>query len=776
MSSGAARRLAAAVGAYFALYLAWRFSSWGSASTRAWVADVFLVLPGLPTVAFFWTASRRCGERRTASAWRWLTASAVFLTATFATTLGYQVVTGAVPFPSPIDGCEIAFFAVFLVGLLRFPKRAETRAGNLRLWVDVATVVVAGGAVIWFLVLGPTVTAGGQRLLDRAVAGAYPVGDLLQIFGLTYAISRVASRSTQRALRYLAIGTLVAIVGDVTNGWALLHSNDSLRVVVDLAFVGGWSLFVLAGPAQGGQDPVESRVGGRLLRSRWAAWGDRFGLLPYFAPAVVFGLMLYAQFDHSLTDRLGMVVAAAATAVLVLLRQFLARRDLLTARNDLSYLALHDGLTGLPNRTLVLDRAEQMLARARRRQTPAAALYIDIDGFKQVNDSLGHAAGDQLLQVVGARLASVIREADTAGRIGGDEFIVLLDSPGPDASPELVAERILEVLGQPVDLDHAGGQPVSIDASIGIVVSDEGADAEGLLHTADLALYEAKNAGKNRYVLFEANMQTVARDRVLLERDLQGAVAREQLFLLYQPTFDLRDRSVTGVEALLRWRHPVRGIIEADQFVPIAERAGTIVPIGRWVLHQACAQAAAWRRRGYRVGISVNISARQFDDVSLVDDVRDALDESGLDPAELTLEVAETTLMRDPDSVADRLAAIKTLGVRVAMDDFGTGYSSLAYLRRFKVDALKIDRSFISGIAATDESAALIRTLVQLGRTLGLETLAEGIEDHAQLEQLQREHCDYGQGFFLSRPLVPDAIEPFLSRTPPRTRQLVPSG
>ncbi len=271
-------------------------------------------------------------------------------------------------------------------------------------------------------------------------------------------------------------------------------------------------------------------------------------------------------------------------------------------------------------------------------------------------------------------------------------------------------------------------------------------------------------------------MQTVARDRVMLERDLRGAVAREQLFLLYQPTFDLRDRSVTGVEALLRWRHPVRGIIEPDQFIPIAERAGTIVPIGRWVLHQACAQAAAWRRRGYRVGISVNISARQFDDVSLVDDVRDALDESGLDPAELTLEVAETTLMRDPDSVADRLAAIKTLGVRVAMDDFGTGYSSLAYLRRFKVDALKIDRSFISGIAATDESAALIRTLVQLGRTLGLETLAEGIEDHAQLEQLQREHCDYGQGFFLSRPLVPDAIEPFLSRTPPRTRQLVPSG
>ncbi len=471
-----------------------------------------------------------------------------------------------------------------------------------------------------------------------------------------------------------------------------------------------------------------------------------------------------------------MVVAAAATAVLVLLRQFIARRDLLTARNDLSYLALHDGLTGLPNRTLVLDRAEQMLARARRRQTPAAALYIDIDDFKRFNDSLGHAAGDQLLQIVGARLASVIREADTAGRISGDEFIVLLDSPGPDASPELVAERILEVLRQPVDLDRADAQPFSIDASIGISVSEEGADAEGLLHAADLALYEAKNIGKNRYVLFESNMQTVARDRVMLEQDLRCAVAREQLFLLYQPTFDLRDRSVTGVEALLRWRHPVRGIIEPDQFVPIAERAGTIVPIGRWVLHRACAQAAAWRRRGYGVGISVNISARQLDDASLVADVRDALDESGLDPAELTLEVAETTLMRDPDSIAERLAAIKTLGVRVAMDDFGTGYSSLAYLRRFKVDALKIDRSFISGIAATDESAALIRTLVQLGKSLGLETLAEGIEDHAQLEQLQREQCDYGQGFFLARPLAPDAIESFLSRTPTRTRQLVPSG
>ena len=436
------------------------------------------------------------------------------------------------------------------------------------------------------------------------------------------------------------------------------------------------------------------------------------------------------------------------------------------AEQALAHQALHDGLTGLPNRTLVVDRAEQMLARARREQTPVAALFLDIDGFKNINDAFGHAAGDRLLKAVAARLLSVVREGDTVGRLSGDEFMILLDSPKFAAGPELVAERILEVLAQPTSVGENDEARCSITASIGIAVADTENDADALLRAADLALYQAKEAGKNRYMLFESRMQTVARDRLLLEMDVSQALANDQLFLVYQPTFDLRNETVTGVEALLRWRHPERGLIAPDEFIPIAETTGSILAIGRWVLKRACLQAAAWQRPDRRVAIAVNVSGRQLERDDIVDDVRDALLESQLDPVLLTLEITESTLMHDPEAATQRLRELKRLGVRVAIDDFGTGYSSLAYLRQFPVDALKIDRSFIQGIAESTESAALIHTLVQLGKTLGLDTLGEGIEQGTQLRALQHEQCDYGQGFLLARPLELEAIEQFLETVP----------
>jgi diguanylate cyclase (GGDEF)-like protein len=439
---------------------------------------------------------------------------------------------------------------------------------------------------------------------------------------------------------------------------------------------------------------------------------------------------------------------------------------------QLRHQALHDALTGLPNRVLALDRAEQMLARARRQNLPVAALYVDVDGFKHVNDTFGHAAGDQLLRIVAQRLASVVREGDTAARLGGDEFVVLVEGASLNAGPELVAERVLEVLRQPYDMNGEIGRAHRLTASIGIAYGLR-ESADELLRDADLALYEAKAAGKNCQVLFEAGMQTAAENRLALELDLAGALTREELFLLYQPTFDLESERVIGVEALLRWQHPTRGVIAPDEFVPLAEENRQIVPIGRWVLHEACRQAAAWHSHGEHIGMAVNVSGRQLDHDTLIDDVRGALQESGLEPQALTLEITETALMRDAEATARRLRELKRLGVRIAIDDFGTGYSSLAYLRQFPVDALKIDRSFIGGIAASKESAALIHTLVQLGKTLELETLAEGIEDQVQLETLQREHCDHGQGFLFSRPLAVDAIEDFVhgntqaaSRTP----------
>jgi diguanylate cyclase (GGDEF)-like protein/PAS domain S-box-containing protein len=431
----------------------------------------------------------------------------------------------------------------------------------------------------------------------------------------------------------------------------------------------------------------------------------------------------------------------------------------------LRHQAFHDALTGLPNRVLARDRAEQMLARARRQRLPVAALYVDLDGFKLVNDSLGHAAGDELLQIVATRLREVVREGDTAARLGGDEFVVLVEGATLAAGPELVAERILEILRQPVELTVEAGRHFSVTASIGIATGER-ESADELLRDADLALYEAKAEGRNGYALFSSGMQTVAQDRLSLEMDLSEALEREQFFLLYQPTFDLQSESTTGFEALLRWRHPKRGVVSPEEFIPIAEHSGLIVPIGAWVLGEACRQAAAWHEHGHPVGMSVNVSAVQLDSDALLDEVQHALEGSGLDPAALTLEVTETTLMRDAKATAKRLHALKRLGVRIAIDDFGTGYSSLAYLRQFRADALKIDRSFISSIATSNESSALIHTLVQLGKTLNIETLAEGIEDSSQLKTLQREQCDRGQGFLYARPLDPAAAQAFLESKP----------
>jgi EAL domain-containing protein (putative c-di-GMP-specific phosphodiesterase class I) len=306
-----------------------------------------------------------------------------------------------------------------------------------------------------------------------------------------------------------------------------------------------------------------------------------------------------------------------------------------------------------------------------------------------------------------------------------------------------------------------GERQLSLTASVGIA-SGLRESAEELLRDADVALYEAKAAGRNRYVVFQSMMQTALQDRLTIEFDLGEALAGEQLFLQYQPTFDLKSEAVIGVEALIRWQHPTRGTVQPVEFIPIAEESGLIVPIGRWVLQEACRQAAIWHRQGHHLGMAVNVSARQLDADELIDDVCEALSSSGLEAEQLTLEVTETALMRDPQATAKRLLRLKALGVRIAIDDFGTGYSSLAYLRQFPADALKIDRAFISDIAASRQSTALVHTLVQLGKALGIETLAEGIEDRDQLKTLQREHCDQGQGFLFSRPLDVAAVEAFL--------------
>ena len=439
----------------------------------------------------------------------------------------------------------------------------------------------------------------------------------------------------------------------------------------------------------------------------------------------------------------------------------------LTRRGDeLAFLATHDGLTGLPNRTLILDRIEQMLARSRRSQSPVAALFVDIDNFKSINDTLGHAVGDELLRAVAARLQGVVRDIDALGRLGGDEFVVIAEELSLAAGPELIAARLLDALAQPFNLGADKQTRVTVAASIGIAAADgastDGASADELLREADIAMYRAKWDGKNRYAVFETGMQDTLQQRMELEMDLREALEKDEFFLAYQPTFDLRDMTPTGVEALIRWRHPVRGVVQPNDFIPLLEETGLITQVGKWVLQEACAQGAAWRQAGYPIMMAVNVSARQLDSDQILTDIEGALGDSGLDPQALTLEITETTLMRNIEETSRRLAQVKQLGVRIAIDDFGTGYSSLAHLQRFPVDALKIDRSFITGLGHNQEGETLIHTLVQLGKALSIETFAEGIEQQHELSLLRDEDCDSGQGFLFARPLDVAATETFL--------------
>jgi diguanylate cyclase (GGDEF)-like protein len=724
---------------------------------RALVGDVFFYPVGLAAIYGAWRAARRCpGSPRLRSAWRLLSlASLSYLGGDVSQTV-YEL-AGRKPYPSVGDVMYLLFYPLMLCGLLRFPTARRIAGERVRAALDLAVMAIGGSAVVVYVVLGPTAVASGSSTLQTTFSIAYPVGDMVLLVGLARLLLARPLPSSRLALQLLAAGLAFFVAADLVYGYITLHSSYQGGDPVDTLWMIAIALLAVAAAAQ--------RTVAQAEDVPEVAQRQRLSRLPFVAVGAGLLLMLYAQREDSISDQ-ALTLTVVLLTVLACVRQFLAQRDLLTTEGRLSHQSLHDSLTGLPNRVLVSDRAENFLARARRHQTPAAALYVDLDGFKDINDTFGHAAGDELLKMVAARLSSVARDGDTVGRVGGDEFVLLLEDASMDAGPELVAERVLDVLRHPVELAGAGGRPQSITASVGIAIGKQ-QSAEDLLRDADFALHEAKRAGRNRFTVFESDMQTAMRDRLELGLDLKLALDREQFFLVYQPTFDLLTRAVTGFEALIRWRHPERGVIAPDAFIPLAEETGAIVAIGRWVLQGACRQAAIWRRDGRDLAMHVNVSARQLERDDLVDDVKRTLRATALEPAALTLEITETGLMHDAGSVARRLRALKSLGIRIAIDDFGTGYSSLAYLAQFPVDAIKIDRSFVSGIAAPGGSrTALVHTLIELGQALDLETLGEGIESEAQLEYLRREGCEFGQGFLFAPPLGVEAVGRFLASHP----------
>jgi diguanylate cyclase (GGDEF)-like protein/PAS domain S-box-containing protein len=422
--------------------------------------------------------------------------------------------------------------------------------------------------------------------------------------------------------------------------------------------------------------------------------------------------------------------------------------------------ALHDPLTGLPNRALLVDRLTHTLRR--RPNARAAVLVLDIDDFKVVNDSLGHEVGDQLLTEVGPRLAAALRPGDTIARFSGDTFAVVCEDITDETHARRLAERLTTAFARPFEL---AGERVFVSASVGAVVSTGRERAEDLVRDADAAMHRAKEAGSGRYELFDPRLRQRAIARLRTESDLRRALDRGELRVHYQPFWSLPDRRLAGVEALVRWQHPQRGLVLPGEFVPVAEAGGLIVPIGTWVLREACRQLAAWRREhpgASELRLRVNLSARQVTEPGLVELVAAALDEHDIEPSAVGLEITEGLLLQDSDAVADTLRALKTLGVGLVLDDFGTGYSSLSYLKRFPIDQLKIDRSFVIGLDERDENLALVAAIVGMAAALGLTVVPEGVETEGQLAVLQELGCHYAQGFLLAEPMPPDAVTALL--------------
>jgi len=630
------------------------------------------------------------------------------------------------------------FIAAGLMMLLRSRGTSHDSGGV----IDGLIVATSAGVLLWVFFVSPTAFDSSLPILERLISVAYPAGDLLLI-----AIgAQLAVRQVRRQAPYwiLATGLLALLVADLGYLYQSLYGVYAERDPIDFGWWLGYALTVavLLHPRVG-------EIAAAPARSAPSLSPRRIVLLSLVTMAAPLTIAARSASGSSLE----LPVLLGGTMVLfglVVMRLVAMARELEASRELLLHEATHDALTGLGNRTLFSDQVEQSLAD----DVQVAVLCLDLDDFKLVNDSLGHPAGDVVLRVVGERLLGLLRPGDAVARLGGDEFAMMVT--GPDsATGSAVAQRALSAICQAIGLPN--GPTVLSNVSIGIAHSGAHSSVEALLRDADTAMYLAKQSGKGHHEIFQPGMRQEMIDRLEMRVELAEALDRNEFVLHYQPIVEVETGRPVGVEALLRWEHPRRGRVEPMQFIPLAEETELIIPIGRWVLKEACRRAVELDPRPDGLEIVVNVSAIQLRHPGLVDDVQNALESAGLDPSRLILELTESAVISDIESAAITLCELRTYGVRIALDDFGAGYRSFQHLRAFPVDIVKLDRSFV--VSSLEQDSTVLSGLIEMAANLGMETVGEGIEEPGQLDMLRSLRCRYAQGFLIARPMPSDRLE-----------------
>lgn len=708
-------------------------------------------------------------------------------------------------FPSIADGAYLLFYPLFFLGLTVLPSKRLSSIEWIKRTLDLSIVMLAATLGIWIFIIGPIIGTELTAInLEILISVAYPVGDLILFFALLVIIYHRSKIFNLGSILIIMFGVMVMIVSDIVFSYQSSLGTYISGGILDLGWILTNIIIAFAGIYQGVASQTyreDTSLSNRTPTKISKIISQVFTYMPYILVAAAFYLLQRFHHEEDIISSNILFISVASIIGLVIIRQLITlnENNLLLSdlkevldqeslhvsdlnkinlnlqqeiikrkrvEDQLSHDALHDGLTGLPNRVLFMDRLKHAVEINKRESDfRYSTLFLDIDNFKAINDGLGHSSGDQALIEVAKRLRSCIRSIDTVARLGGDEFIILLEHTMEKNSAIDVANRLLGELHQP--FKHKDKE-ITLTCSVGIVLDlSEYTNSEDILRDVDIALYRAKEKGKSQYEVFNLEMRTLAMSRLELEGDLRYSISNGELFLVYQPIYSLEQNHIEGVEALIRWRHPLRGLVMPSEFISFAEESGFIVQIGDWVMHEACSQLKKWHLEYPNLEyltVNVNVSGKQIKQKDFVDKVKNILQLTGLNPNRLILEITETAFIESQSLIDDLLSELRKIGIAFAIDDFGTGYSSLGYLKNFSVDSIKIDKSFIDGIVDNKKGFEIVKTIIQMAQDMGIKTVAEGIETDEQLGNLRTLLCKYGQGYFLSRPVDVEQIDIILKQ------------